>query len=300
MPIFIRDGVRLAYEVRGTGDPVVLLHGFTSLGSTWERNGLVQLLVDHDLQIVTPDARSHGSSDAVFTPAMCTTTVLADDVRALLDHLAMDAAAIVGFSMGGAVALRVALDTPARVTRLVIAGVGDAAINALHNPEEVRALADAFSGERKPENGSNAARILRNAEGAGNNPAALLPLVQQMARRTSRRFTTDGPRAPHRCRGRRIHGSVRVSACLASSKLDHARAGARPPRCPVRRGGEARSRSIPHLIGLNTLSSPTISRQRTRSRSRCPAAESPRCGRLSRLPERHGPLRMERVRHCRS
>jgi pimeloyl-ACP methyl ester carboxylesterase len=151
VPIFVRDGVRLAYEVRGTGDPVVLLHGFTSLGSTWERNGLVQLLVDHDLQIVTPDARSHGSSDAVFTPAMCTTTVLADDVRALLDHLAMDAAAIVGFSMGGAVALRVALDTPARVTRLVIAGVGDAAINALHNPEEVRALADAFSGERKPE-----------------------------------------------------------------------------------------------------------------------------------------------------
>jgi pimeloyl-ACP methyl ester carboxylesterase len=81
--------------------------------------------------------------------------------------------------MGGGTALRVALDAPKRVTRLVVGGVGDSAINALHDREEIRELADVFSGEADPPAGTNAARLRRNAELAGNDCAALLPFLQQ-------------------------------------------------------------------------------------------------------------------------
>lgn len=179
MPTFSREGVRLRYETRGTGDPAVLLHGFTSLGSSWERNGLVRMLVDHGFRAISLDARSHGSSDPVFDPAMCTTDVLAADVLELLDQFGIDSASLVGFSMGGGTALRVALDAPERVTRLAVGGVGDSAINALHDPGEIRELADAFSGQADPPAGSNAARLRRNAELADNDCGALLPFLQQ-------------------------------------------------------------------------------------------------------------------------
>jgi pimeloyl-ACP methyl ester carboxylesterase len=169
----------LSYEIRGTGNPVVLLHGFTSLGSSWERHGWVQTLVDHRLQAISLDARSHGSSDRVFEPALCTTDVLAGDVIELLDRLRIESAALVGFSMGGGVAIRVALDAPERVERLVVAGVGDSAINVLHDPKEVREIADAFSGQTEAPEGSAAARLLRNAELAGNDTRPLLPFLQQ-------------------------------------------------------------------------------------------------------------------------
>jgi pimeloyl-ACP methyl ester carboxylesterase len=179
MPTFSREGIRLQYETRGTGDPVVLLHGFTSLNSSWERNGLVCTLVDNGFRAISPDARSHGSSDPVFDPAMCTPDMLAADVMELLDHLGIDSASLVGFSMGGGTALRIALDAPERVKRLVVGGVGDSAINALHDPRQIRELADAFSGHTDPPAESNAAKLRRNAELAGNDCRALLPFLQQ-------------------------------------------------------------------------------------------------------------------------
>lgn len=174
----MRDGLRLHYEVRGSGAPVVLLHGFTSLGSSWERHGWVKTLVDRGFRTISPDARSHGSSDPVFDSSMCTTVVLAGDVIGLLDELRIDSATMVGFSMGSGVAIRVTLDAPERVTRLVVAAAGDFAINELHNPEEVREIADAFSGRAEPAKGSPAALIRRNAELAGNDTRALLPFLQ--------------------------------------------------------------------------------------------------------------------------
>lgn len=179
MPTFTKNGVRLVYETRGTGDPVVLLHGFTSLGVSWERHGWVQALVCEGFRAVWLDARSHGSSDPVFDPAICTTDVLAADVIELLDLLGVDSASLVGFSMGAGVAIRVALDAPERVRRLVVAGAGDAAINDLHDPEEVREIENAFSGKAEPAEGSAAARIQRSAELAGNDRRSLLPFLQQ-------------------------------------------------------------------------------------------------------------------------
>ena len=160
--------------------PVVLLHGFTSRGSSWERHGWVDLLTDAGLRVITPDLRGHGSSEPVLGPADCSTEALAADVVALLDELEIAQASLFGFSMGGGVALQVAIDRPERVARLAIAGVGDAAINELHDPADIAELAEAFAAD--PANvpaGTSAARIRRNAELAGNDPRALLPFLEQ-------------------------------------------------------------------------------------------------------------------------
>jgi pimeloyl-ACP methyl ester carboxylesterase len=179
MPTFRRDGVRLHYEARGAGDAVILLHGFTSLGDSWERHGWVSTLVELGFRAICPDARSHGKSDPVFEPAQCTSAALAADVIGLLDHLDLETASLVGFSMGGGIALRVALDAPQRVDRLVVGGVGDAGINGLHDADELAQLADAFSGAKEPDDSAIASRIRRNAELAGNDLCALLPFLRQ-------------------------------------------------------------------------------------------------------------------------
>jgi pimeloyl-ACP methyl ester carboxylesterase len=125
------------------------------------------------------DVRSHGRSSRVFDPAACATDVLAQDVAGLLDHLGIPSASVIGFSMGGGIALELALGSPLRVRKLVIGGVGDAAINVLHDSAEVAAIAEAFSNpSAEPPVGTPAAVIRRNAEGAGNDLRALLPFLQ--------------------------------------------------------------------------------------------------------------------------
>jgi pimeloyl-ACP methyl ester carboxylesterase len=174
------DGIALHYEVRGTGAPIVLLHGFTSsFAGNWERRGWVQFLEAHAFQIIGMDLRSHGQTTRVYTPEACTTATLANDVVRLLDHLEIDSAHAFGFSMGGGCALQFAMDYPRRVQRLIVGGFGDAAINRFHDPDDVRELAAAF--ERRPDEplrAPDAERIRRSAEAAGNELAALLPFLR--------------------------------------------------------------------------------------------------------------------------
>jgi pimeloyl-ACP methyl ester carboxylesterase len=177
--MFARNGVELHYEVYGKGEPVVLLHGFTSRGSSWERHGWVDLLVGHDFQAVATDVRSHGQSTRVYDPSACKTSTLAEDILGLLDHLRLPSASVFGFSMGSGIAVELAFMSPERVRKLVIAGSGDAGINELHDPVPVDAIAKEFENpSREPADGNMAARIRRNAEAAGNDLRALLPFLQ--------------------------------------------------------------------------------------------------------------------------
>lgn len=167
----------LQYEEHGTGDPVLLLHGFTSsFAGTWKRTGWVELLVAQGRRVVGLDFPGHGESAPGETVERCSGESLAADVLALLDALVLRAVDLVGFSMGAGVALRVAMSRPERVRRLVIGGVGDAAVNALHDREQVARIAAAFEGEEPAD--AVAARIRRNAELAGNDPRALLPYLR--------------------------------------------------------------------------------------------------------------------------
>lgn len=101
-----------------TGSPPAQLA--TGSGAGW-----LDLLSESGFRVIALDFPSQGQSQRVTEDARCSTATLASDVLALLDHLVIPKAPLIGFSIGGGVALRVAFDFPRRVTKLVIAGVGD-------------------------------------------------------------------------------------------------------------------------------------------------------------------------------
>lgn len=112
---FNHGEVSLAYERIGRGAPFVLIHGFPLDYTIWDE--IVPLLKD-DFDLILPDLRGFGQSDAV--DATYTMTDLADDIAALLDHLGIESAFLAGHSMGGYVALAFADAYPARVRGLAL------------------------------------------------------------------------------------------------------------------------------------------------------------------------------------
>jgi len=113
------NGLRMYYEVRGTGRPLVLLHG----GLMTIEGSFGPLLPDlvADREVIAAELQGHGRTadiDRGLEPRY-----LAGDVAALLDHLGIDQADVLGFSLGGIVAMQLALDYPGRVGRLILASV---------------------------------------------------------------------------------------------------------------------------------------------------------------------------------
>ena len=107
------NGIRLAYERRGTGSPLVLLHGYPLDHHLWDE--VVPLLQD-TFDLIVPDLRGFGESSTV--DSFYTMEDIASDIAALLDHLEIEKTAIVGHSMGGYVALAFARLYPERITGL--------------------------------------------------------------------------------------------------------------------------------------------------------------------------------------
>lgn len=131
MPFFDSTGVRIYYESVGAGRPVVLVHGLTSsIQQNWRRPGIVDALVKAEFRAVTLDCRGHGKSDKPYERGAYSGTQMGDDVIALMDHLSIDVADLVGYSMGGAIATSLLTRCPARLRRVVIAGVGDSVLGA--------------------------------------------------------------------------------------------------------------------------------------------------------------------------
>ncbi|TMC75423.1 MAG: alpha/beta hydrolase, partial [Chloroflexi bacterium] len=97
------NGIELAYQVFGTGSPLVLLHG--GFGSVEMFGPNLELLAAGH-RVIGVDLQSHGRSPAVDRPMRFET--MADDIAALITDLKLERAAIMGFSLGGAVALRIA------------------------------------------------------------------------------------------------------------------------------------------------------------------------------------------------
>jgi pimeloyl-ACP methyl ester carboxylesterase len=109
------NGVELAYQVFGAGSPLVLLHG--GFGSVEMFGPNVDLLAA-GRQLIGVDLQSHGRSPAADRPMRFET--MADDIAALIDKLGLRRIALMGFSLGGAVALRTAIQHPDLVERLVL------------------------------------------------------------------------------------------------------------------------------------------------------------------------------------
>ncbi|NJP48642.1 alpha/beta fold hydrolase [Streptomyces sp. SBST2-5] len=106
----------LAYLEAGSGDPVVLLHGGFLDHRMWDAQ-VAALAGTH--RVIAPDARGHGASANATRPYRQT-----DDVAALLTHLGIDSAVLIGLSMGAGTAVDTALEHPGLVRALVVTGAG--------------------------------------------------------------------------------------------------------------------------------------------------------------------------------
>jgi pimeloyl-ACP methyl ester carboxylesterase len=120
MPSASVNGIDLYYEVHGTGQPLVLLHGgLMTIDLNWAPL-LGPLSAQH--QVIAVELQGHGHTPDPDRPMSITT--MGDDVVALLDHLGVAEADVFGFSLGGLVAFAMAFDHPGRVRRMV-AGSAD-------------------------------------------------------------------------------------------------------------------------------------------------------------------------------
>ena len=125
MPQFMHDGVEIAFLDEGEGQPTVLVHGFASNKEVnWVLPGWVRTLTGARRRVIALDNRGHGASAKLYDPAAYSSSLMADDVRALLDHLSLRQADVLGYSMGARIAVFLALAHPNRVRSVVSGGLG--------------------------------------------------------------------------------------------------------------------------------------------------------------------------------
>lgn len=118
LPFFAEESImELYYREFGQGDPVIILHGLFGFSDNWQT--IARALSDRHL-VVTPDLRNHGRSPH---SAEHSYPEMAEDVRVFMEHHWMFRASVVGHSMGGKVAMQLALAHPDMVDRLVVVDI---------------------------------------------------------------------------------------------------------------------------------------------------------------------------------
>jgi len=126
---FTNKGVGLAYidvpANAGEGPPVLLIHGFASNHAVnWIAPQWVRSLTHAGYRVIALDNRGHGQSDKLYEPEAYSTYAMADDGRALLDHLGIARAGVIGYSMGARIAAFLTRAHPERVAALSMGGLG--------------------------------------------------------------------------------------------------------------------------------------------------------------------------------
>ena len=129
MQFFDSDGVHIAYidvaPTSSAGDSILLIHGFGSNHAVnWVNTMWVKTLTHAGYRTITLDNRGHGQSGKLYDPAAYAPTIMAEDARRLLDHLGIDRADVMGYSMGARIAATLALNHPERVRSLLLGGLG--------------------------------------------------------------------------------------------------------------------------------------------------------------------------------
>jgi pimeloyl-ACP methyl ester carboxylesterase len=125
MPSFQSNGVRIAYRDEGQGEPILLIHGFASnVATNWIDPGWVRALRGSGRRVIALDNRGHGQSEKLYEPERYGAPMMAEDARRLLDHLGIECADVLGYSMGARIAAFLVLRHPERVRSVVFAGLG--------------------------------------------------------------------------------------------------------------------------------------------------------------------------------
>jgi pimeloyl-ACP methyl ester carboxylesterase len=146
MQFFHSSGVRIAYidvpPETGSADPVLLIHGFASNHAVnWVNTLWVTTLTRAGYRVIAFDNRGHGQSEKLHRPEDYDSSIMAGDARRLLDHLGIERADVIGYSMGARIGAHLAIINPPRVRSLVLGGLG---IRLVHGVGLPIGIADAM------------------------------------------------------------------------------------------------------------------------------------------------------------
>jgi pimeloyl-ACP methyl ester carboxylesterase len=125
MPSFHHGAVEISYLDEGEGDPIFLVHGFASSKNVnWVYPTWVSDLKKDGRRVIALDNRGHGDSEKLYDPAQYDIATMASDVIALMDHLAIPQADIMGYSLGSRMTAVLARNEPQRLRSAILGGIG--------------------------------------------------------------------------------------------------------------------------------------------------------------------------------
>ena len=143
MQFFSHDGFEFAFidqQSSANAEPVLLIHGFASTYMVnWVSSGWVKTLNDAGYRVVAFDNRGHGATSKSYDPADYRPEKMAGDASALLDHLGIDRAHVMGYSMGARIAAFLALAEPQKVATLVFGGLGSGMVDGVGDWDPIAA-----------------------------------------------------------------------------------------------------------------------------------------------------------------
>lgn len=138
MEEFISNGVRISFSREGSGDPILLIHGFASNKNVnWAYTGWVKTLVDDGRQVISIDNRGHGESEKLYDQDLYSSPVMAQDASNLLDHLGIENADVMGYSMGARITAFLALERPEKVRSAIFGGLGIGMVKGVGLPQPI-------------------------------------------------------------------------------------------------------------------------------------------------------------------
>jgi pimeloyl-ACP methyl ester carboxylesterase len=143
---FPNDGNEIAYIDEGDGPPVVLIHGFASNHRVnWVETGWVRTLTEAGYRVIAVDNRGHGASVKSHDPADYGSPMMAEDVAALMRHLGIENAFVMGYSMGARITAFLSMAHPDLVKAAVFAGLGYNMVRGLAGTGPIAAALEAPS-----------------------------------------------------------------------------------------------------------------------------------------------------------
>lgn len=180
MPVFQHDKLDFYFVDEGEGDPIVLVHGFASnIDVNWIAPGWISTLRNAGRRVLALDCRGHGRSSKPHDPKAYGLPIMGEDVLALLDHVEVERADLLGYSMGGRIGALLMLKHPARIRSAILGGIGASLITGPGRGDHIVAALEAPSSAAVANPLARSFRIF--AEQTKSDLAALAACMRSLA-----------------------------------------------------------------------------------------------------------------------